>query len=259
MHLLLDNPELNFVVAFAVLLLAALIGTRLRARHVSLDDAGKEDLKLILSAALTLLSLIIGFTFSMAVNRYDHRKALEAREANAIGTAYERAELLPSSQIRHVEELLRAYTNERISFYAAPDQAAEVKILADTRALQRKLWDAVEAPAISHPNSVTALIAAGMNDVFDSERTTQAAWWDRIPLTAWALMGLIATFACVLLGYSAQPSAKPRRIYVVLPLLLAVASFMIADLDSARGGPIQVTTANLERLTQSLRHAQASP
>ncbi len=252
MHRLLDHPFLYAIIWLVVLLVAALLGRQLRARRKTLGEGEKEDLNLILSATLTLLSLLVGFSFSMASARYDHRKGLEAQEAAVIGTEYERAELLPQSQALHVEQLLRSYVKERIAFYNAPNDLSDARTLANTLALQNKLWDAVRVPAVAHPNSITALIADGMNKVTDSERSTQAAWEDRVPIPAWALMFVIAIFSCALIGYYEQPSEKPRRFYILLPLLLAVASYIIADLDSPRGGLITVAAKNLERVTQSI-------
>ncbi len=252
MHRLLDHPLLWAIIWLVVLLIAALLGRQLRARRKTLGEGEKEDLNLILSATLTLLSLLVGFSFSMASARYDHRKGLEAQEAAVIGTEYERAALLPQPQALHVERLLRAYVDDRIAFYNAPNDASDTKNLSDTLALQNKLWESVRGPAVAHPNSITALVADGMNKVTDSERSTQAAWEDRVPIPAWALMFVIAIFSCALIGYYEQPSEKPRRFYVLLPLLLAVASYIIADLDSPRGGLITVSAKNLEGVTQSI-------
>ncbi len=252
MHRLLDHPFLWAIIWLFVLLVAATLGRWLRARRKTLGEGEREDLNLILSATLTLLSLLVGFSFSMASARYDHRKNLEAQEASVIGTEYERASLLPQPQALHVEQLLRAYLNDRIALYNAPNDASDAKILRATLTLQNKLWESVRIPAFAHQNSITALVVEGMNEVTDAEQSTQAAWEDRVPVPAWALMIVIAIFSCGLIGYYEQPSENPRRFYVLLPLLLAVASYIIADLDSPRGGLITVAAKNLERVTQSI-------
>lgn len=88
MSWILNHPFVILVVSFAVYWLAGLAGVRLHIRQIITDGNIFEDFKLVLGATLTLLGLIIGFTFSMAVSRYDLRKNLEAEEANAIGTEY---------------------------------------------------------------------------------------------------------------------------------------------------------------------------
>ena len=96
MKILLDHPLAFFALPLFVLWLSVQIGAFIRRRRPLPEDE-KEDFALVINASLTLLSLIIGFTFSMAVSRYDQRKNYEEEEANAIGTEYVRAELLPPS------------------------------------------------------------------------------------------------------------------------------------------------------------------
>ncbi len=90
-------PLLVFVLSFIALWLSAWIGWWFRRRQGTLDEELREDFGFILAATLTLLGLIIGFSFSMATSRYDQRKNYEEAEANAIGTEYVRADLLPAA------------------------------------------------------------------------------------------------------------------------------------------------------------------
>ena len=117
------------------------------AADADADDT-REDFNIMLAATLTLLGLIIGFTFSMAVSRYDQRKNLEEEEANAIGTEYLRADLLPGPHAAKVAALLRDYTSERIRFYVTRDGARSTQIDARTAKLQADLWAAVRDPAL---------------------------------------------------------------------------------------------------------------
>ena len=105
-----------------------------------------EDLSVILGATLTLLALIIGFSVSMASNRYDQRKSLEEAEANAIGTEMLRADLLPSEDAANVRRLLSAYLDQRILFYINRDGVRQREIDKATSQLQAELWAAVRAP-----------------------------------------------------------------------------------------------------------------
>src|SRR5438309_1999207 len=91
-----DNPILLFVLSSVTLWLSARCGALVRKRS-PLDEEMRQDFSVLLGAALTLLGLIIGFSFSMAAGRYDQRKNLEEAEANAIGTEYLRAALLPAA------------------------------------------------------------------------------------------------------------------------------------------------------------------
>jgi hypothetical protein len=123
----------------------------------------------MLSATLTLLGLLIGFSFSMAISRYDQRKNYEEAEANAIGTEYVRADLLPTVDAAKVRALLRSYIDQRILFYKTRDKQKLLQINADTAQLQSELWSAVRAPAASQPMPVSALAISGMNDVLNSQ------------------------------------------------------------------------------------------
>ena len=105
-----QHPLLIFAFAFVVQCAAAWIGDLCRRRSAPIDEAARKDFGTILPAALTLLALIIGFSFSMASSRYDQRKTLEEAEANAIGTEYVRADLMAAAQAAQIWELLVKYT-----------------------------------------------------------------------------------------------------------------------------------------------------
>ena len=99
---------------------------------------------------------------------------------------------------------------------------------------------------MAQPTPVRALAVAGMNDVLNSQGYTQAAWWNRIPVGAWCLMFGIAVFCNVLLGYGAH--RVNAKLFMVLPLVVAISFFLIADIDSPRGGVIRVRPQNLQSL-----------
>src|SRR5579862_2318585 len=120
-------PLIFFVFSLVVLWLSAQLGTTMRRRRPLQEDE-REDFNVVEAATLTLLGLIIGFSFSMATNRYDQRKDLEEAEANAIGTEYLRADLLPSADVVRVRKLLSDYTNQRILFYTNTDDARRTRI-----------------------------------------------------------------------------------------------------------------------------------
>jgi predicted membrane protein len=90
-----------------------------------------------------------------------------------------------------------------------------------------------------------------MNDVLNSQGYTQFAWWNRMPVAAWGLMTAIATCCNLLIGYGAR--RRSRLLFLVLPLAVSIAFFLIADIDSPRRGLILVQPQNLISLSQSLR------
>ncbi len=248
---MLNYPAVFFLLSLIILWLAAQIGAALRRRR-PLQDTERDDYALVETATLTLLGLIIGFSFSMATTRYDLRKNYEEAEANAIGTEYVRAGLLSAGDAAVIRSQLRKYVDLRIAFYRTRRFEELGRINADTAKLQSEMWAAVETPALAQPTPVVALAVAGMNDVLNSQGYTQAAWWNRIPPSAWGLMIAIAIASSFLIGYGAR-SAKSRGLLLfILPLVVSISFFLIADIDSPRGGLIHVVPQNLVSLLQSL-------
>jgi hypothetical protein len=250
---IMNNPFLISVVSFLLMWLAARLGTYLRIRRQNLEESELQDLDVVTAATLTLLGLIIGFSFSMAVSRYDQRKNYEEAEANAIGTEYVRADLLPPADGERVRTLLGKYLDQRVLFYRTRDSSQLQQVDAATTQLESDLWSAVRGPAEAKPTPVLALAVAGMNDVLNSQGYTQAAWWNRIPMAAWGLMAAIAVCCNLLIGYSAHQTRRRAVRFFVLPLVVSISFFLIADIDSPRGGIIRVKPQNLISLAQSLK------
>jgi hypothetical protein len=253
MSVLLNFPLVIFALSFVVLWLSEWFGASFRQKRGNLEEDDRDDFSLVAAATLTLLGLIIGFSFSMAISRYDQRKNYEEAEANAIGTEYVRADLLPSTDGAKTRALLRKYLDQRILFYETRDNRELQQINAATAQLQANLWSVAQAPAMAQPTPVIALAVSGMNDVLNSEGYTQAAWWNRIPSAAWSLMATIAVCSNFLIGYGVRHSEKKIPLFLVLPLVVSISFFLIADIDSPRSGIIRVRPQNLESLSQSLR------
>jgi len=246
-----DYPTLLFVLASVALWLSARGGAFVRRRY-PLDDEMRQDFSVLLGASLTLLGLIIGFSFSMAAGRYDQRKNLEEAEANAIGTEYLRADLLPAAAAAKLRPLLKSYAQQRILFYTIHDDRSLVEINARTAKLQAEMWSAVLAPAAATPTPIVGLAVSGMNDVLNAQGYTQAAWWNRIPTSAWCLMVVIAICCNCLVGYGSRSASTASRLLYIFPLFISVALAFIADIDCPRHGIIRVHPQNLISLAGSL-------
>src|SRR5262245_20970888 len=111
-----DSPFVVLAVSLVAQWLAVYAGDLFRQKVRPLREEERTDLDLVRTASLTLLGLIIGFSFAMAVTRYDQRKNLEEAEANAIGTEYVRADILPAADAAKLRDLLRSYLDQRIAF-----------------------------------------------------------------------------------------------------------------------------------------------
>jgi len=142
------------------------------------------------------------------------------------------------------------YVDERIAFYHARKEGEVGPINADTAKLQAELWSAVVRAVTPQRTAVEALVISGMNDVLNSQGYTQAAWWNRIPVAAWGLMGLIAVSCNLLFGYGER---RTSALALVLPLIVSISFFLIADIDSPRTGVILVSPQNLIALSQTMK------
>jgi hypothetical protein len=251
MAMYFDSPLTVLAIALIAQAVAAYVGDFLRKRAQSFKQGERHDFNIVQAATLTLLALIIGFSFSMGVSRYDQRKNLEEAEANAIGTEYLRADLLPGDSASHVRELLRKYLDLRVAFYEERNARRVADIERQTASVQGELWSAVRPAADNQPTPIMALVLAGMNDVINAQGYTQAAWWNRIPLGAWAMMALMAMSCNLLIGYSER--RKGESLLFILPFVISIAFFLIADLDSPRGGVIRVHPQNLQASAQSMK------
>src|ERR1700760_621392 len=128
----MDYPAVVFVSTLVAMSLSAWIGASLLRRVKALTAESREDFNVVQAATLTLLALMIGFSFSMAVGRYDQRKNYEEEEANAIGTEFVRADLLPAAQAANVRSLLVKYLDQRLQFYLVRDPQRIEQINAAT-------------------------------------------------------------------------------------------------------------------------------
>ena len=247
---ILNFPLVVFAFSLVALWLSVQIGAFVAKKLRPLQNDDRNDLGLVINASLTLLALIIGFSFSMAVSRYDQRKNYEEEEANAIGTEYVRADLLPTADATRVRQLLAQYLDQRLLFYTIRDAHQLEQVDSETAKLQTEMWLTVQGAATARPTPPVALAVSGMNDVLNRQGYTQAAWWNRLPVGVWSLMVALAICCSLLIGYSAH--RKVSLLFTVLPFVVAVAFLLIADIDSPRRGVIHVLPQNLESLSQSL-------
>ncbi len=248
MNQIVRFPLLVLALAFVTLWLSAKVGASLRRKRHP-EDIEREDFDVVAAGTMTLLALIIGFSFSMAGSRFDQRKNLEELEADAIGTEYARTDFLPADNAAKVRSLLRNYLDQRISFYETRNDRQLRQIAATTAQLEADLWSTVRVPAEAQPTPVITTAVTGMNDVLNSKGHTQAAWLNRIPLAAWGLMTAIAICCNLLIGYGARRGEAKALLLLVLPLIVSISFALIANIDSPRGGMVRVHPQNLMSLS----------
>lgn len=239
---------------WAILLIGMELGLRLPGwldRKRDHDDAGGAAPEYLLSATLGLLALLLGFTFSLALNRYEARRELVVQESNALGTAWLRAQLLQEPNRAAMSGLLRAYTDVRLRWSedgtATPD-------LRPTAALQQKLWAALGTAIRTDPSQqLTRGLMDAMNDSFDLQSARTVARRAHIPNEVWAMLLLYSFLAAGMLGHLMSNRPRPHRAATMLLLtLVTLALVLILDVDRPRGGAIRVSQQPMEDFRASI-------
>lgn len=200
------------------------------------------------AAVFGLLGLLLAFTFSGAASRFDERRHLIGKEANAIGTAYLRIELLPVDAQPEIRQLFRRYLDTRVETYRnATDRTATEMKLAEGAALQRVIWNkAVSASARPEARSQAAiLLLPALNEMIDITTTRAAAMQSHPPLVIFLLLAGLSLVSSMLAGYI-MSSAKVRNWFYMLLIAITISLtlYVILDLEYPRFGLIRIDSAD---------------
>jgi hypothetical protein len=175
-------------------------------------------------------------------------------EANAIGTTYLRTAVLPPVQRKNLEDLLRHYVDNRIDLYEAGENRAALDDLnAKGAGLQTQMWREATAAAAEAPNPISAIFLASLNQTIDFDAARRNAMRDNVPGAVWLLVFIVGACGCYITAYGAGASGKRNHFAnILLPLLLAVVTTLVADLDRPRGGLIQIKLDPMRELKASM-------
>jgi hypothetical protein len=206
------------------------------------------------TALLALLGLLLAFTVSMAVTRFEARKALVIEEANAIGTAALRAELLPPPFAQQARSWFREYAAGRVAWGAAARTAEiEARIEAEDVRLHRALWASAIAAGEARRDPQHALYVDALNAVIDVEAARVNARENRVPETVIALLAAVATLALALSAFlSGRNGARRALDFHALALAIWLVIALVLDLDQPRRGWVQVSQAPLAAVAAAL-------
>ncbi len=242
-NLLFDN-QWAFTAFIAVVLIGlAEAGYRMGLRlHAAKDEARKSQIGGLQGAVLGLLGLLLGFTFSMAVSRYETRRALVLKEANTIGTTWLRASLLSEAQRAPVKDLLRRYVDVRIELQKQSENSARVaEGLREGADIQSALWKHAETAAAAAPTPITATFITTLNEMIDTDSERVTAARNPIPGEVWVLLILVAAAGCLLSAYGAGANgARSAFACLFLPLLITIVIMLVFDLMHTHQGMISV-------------------
>jgi hypothetical protein len=247
----IDSPLIFGPLVILVLVAAGWAGGWLRSRQSVASDEAPAPFKTLEGAVLGLLSLLLGFSFAMAVDRYDHRKQLEVDEANAIGTTWLRTALLDEPERTNARQVLRDYVPVRLQFFSAGTDRKTVEASLDRATkLQGELWK-LETTSSGPPTVFRSMYLTSLNECIDiSEKRTAAAFEDRIPKAVWILLIFIAVAASVLVGVSL--SMRSPALLLVVPLVMGATLTLILDMDSPRSGFVTVYQSSMQRVAAQI-------
>ena len=256
------NQWMVIIIVALLLFLCAEVGFRGGLRlYIAKDDQRITQIGGIQGAVLGMFGLLLGFTFSMAVGRYENRRDLVLQEANSIGTTYLRAAFLPQTHKTAVEAKLLRYVDVRLDFYnVGTDQTKIAAVENETAALQRELWAHTVAVAKEAPTPITATFINSLNETIDLDATRLNALRSRVPAAVWLLVLIIAGASCYASGYGAGASgARATLSSVLLPLLIAVLITLVSDFDRPRQGLIGISQQPLIDLKASISNPKPNP
>ena len=245
--------------SIALFLLGDEFGFRLgRRRRPTVSEDAKSQVTAIQGAVLGLLALLLGFTFAMAMSRFEVRKQQILDESNAIGTCFLRAQLLPEPQKMAVSNLLRQYVKVRLQFYQADIDHQSLKVAkSQTEELQGQLWAYAAAWGEQEPRAVTAgLFLQSLNEVIDLHSKGLTALENHVPEIILVLLYFVALAATGLIGYGCGLAGRRNfLVTLVAAVLIAAVIVVIIDLDRPQRGLIKVGLGRMVELRQSLKGA----
>lgn len=235
------------------LLIAALeIGYRAgvwRSREEDARAAGQ--IGAVQGALLGLLGLLLAFSFSAAGSRFLERQDLITKEANAIGTAFLRADLIPDPHASDLRAALREYTAHRIQVSGALRAGLAQVDSGQIEAFHSRMWRAARDGVNARPETVQVVIPA-INDVIDLHATRVAAGKKHVPVLVMGLLVASSLLSIGVIGYGCG-TGKRRRPALTTPLalLIGAALWITIDLDHPRAGLLQLSDAPLKSLNLS--------
>jgi hypothetical protein len=215
------------------------------------EEGARAGIGAVEGAAFGLMGLLIAFTFSGAASRFDARRELIVQEANAIGTAWLRLDLLSESAQPALRDAFRGYLDSRLATYAKlPDVEAARAEVEHSEALQREIWSTAATACHGSPSACSLLLPA-LNDMIDIHTTRTMATENHPPLIIFALLVLLALACSLLAGYAMAGPGRRLLHMLGFATIIAFSVYVILDLEYPRIGWIRIDTT--DRVLRDLR------
>lgn len=243
-----------FLFLIVVFPASAFLGYLLGIRYFR-DKEVVEHSSFIPTTILGLLALLLGFTFSMAVDRYNRRSEVVVKEANAIGTAYLRTDLVPEPYRSKARKAIREYTSLRIETYNVGYDKEKIRDLRGRSiALQDGLWADINPMAAKDRTPIMGLYISAMNDLIDVSSERHFATDNQVPEVVYLIIFVVTFLGVTSLGFIDGTAGKKSRFGIfMLSLLFSLVIALIQDLDRPRRGIIRVSQQSLLDLQNSMK------
>ncbi len=247
------------VLGFGVLLfLAQMLAREIgfwAGRRIGVAEGHAEGLGVMVGGLLALLAFVLALTLSFAQARFDERRTATLAEANALGTAWLRAEAIGQPRGDEIARLIRHYAElRRADIMTGHDPQALERLDEQVNALQTEIWGNTTALVRAQPTPITGLLQASVNDVFDATTATRFAFHFRFPpQIVWLLLGL-ALLTMGALGYQLGVRGRPLRL--IAACLTAAWTMIIVntlDLGAPRIGSFRTSPVAYEWNLASMR------
>jgi len=237
--------------------LAMKIGERMGRWRNSRSTQEKDGpIGAAVGAIMALLAFMLAFTFSLAAQRFDARRQVILEEANAIGTTFLRARMLPEPQRTQASKLLKEYVDTRIRA-RTPGATAETveEAIRRSEQLQDELWTYAVAAAEKAPNDITGLFVESLNQTIDLHATrVMVAIRSRVPLVIWVVLMGLAMLGMGAVGYqSGMAASKLSPAMLAMVFAFATTAYLIVDLDRPSEGILQTGQAALLDLQKRMQ------
>lgn len=232
---------LIFLVGIGAVLVACEVGWQFGVRA---QGRGGSNIATLEGSLLGLLALIIGFTFAMALARYEGRREAVLNEANAIGTTALRARLLAEPHRTEVLKLLREYAQIRVDYVPSGKSLVELPTIIDrSNKIQEALWQQAKALVAKDNSTVpTGLFIQTLNEMIDAQGKRLSVLRNNIPNIVLLLLFGITAVACAFAGYASGLDPKRTRLPVTITaLLICGVIFVILDLDRPNVGLVTIS------------------
>lgn len=249
------------IAAFLLLmLLASELGRRLGVAQIARDPEGlAKGIGAAEAAVFGLLGLLLAFSFSGAASRFEDRRHLITVEANAIGTAWLRIDLLSAEAQPQMRDLFRGYLDGRLDTYRHGDDLAAARAsLADDALLQGRIWSLAVTETLKPgvPTQAGMLLLPALNEMIDITTTRAMATRNHPPLVVFMMLAALALVGALLVGYGTSINKQRTWLHtLVFAVILSITTYVIVDLEFPRLGLIRVDSADqvLTDLRASMR------